>query len=45
LEEDLATHSKGKQSYLERKAFLDRVDYRQFEIEKSFRDKERNAKK
>ena len=44
IEEDLNIHSKGKQSYLERQAFLGRVDMRQFEIEKNFRTKDRAKK-
>ncbi|XP_028665228.1 craniofacial development protein 1 [Erpetoichthys calabaricus] len=35
--EELATHNRGKDGYMERKAFLERVDQRQFEIEKSIR--------
>nr|XP_042119642.1 craniofacial development protein 1-like isoform X1 [Peromyscus maniculatus bairdii] len=31
--EELALHNRGKEGYIERKAFLDRVDHRQFEIE------------
>ena len=31
--EALAIHNRGKEGYIERKAFLDRVDHRQFEIE------------
>lgn len=37
IEEDLKIHNRGKSGYLERKAFLDRTDLRQFEIEKSLR--------
>ncbi|XP_053127189.1 craniofacial development protein 1 isoform X2 [Hemicordylus capensis] len=35
--EELATHNRGKEGYLERKAFLERVDHRQFEIERDIR--------
>lgn len=37
IEEELQTHNKGKDGYLERQDFLQRADVRQFEIEKSFR--------
>ncbi|XP_055608206.1 craniofacial development protein 1 [Uranotaenia lowii] len=37
IEEELETHNKGKDGYLERQDFLQRTDVRQFEIEKSFR--------
>ncbi|KAL6086563.1 hypothetical protein STEG23_006877 [Scotinomys teguina] len=32
--EELAIHNRGKEGYIERKAFLDRVDHRQCEIER-----------
>ncbi|XP_049989536.1 craniofacial development protein 1-like [Alexandromys fortis] len=35
--EELAIHNGGKEGYIERKAFLDRVDHRQFEIERDLR--------
>ena len=35
--EELAIHNRGKEGYIERKAFLDRVDHRQFEIEQDLR--------
>uniref|UniRef100_A0A8D0GZK6 Craniofacial development protein 1 n=1 Tax=Sphenodon punctatus TaxID=8508 RepID=A0A8D0GZK6_SPHPU len=35
--EELAIHNRGKEGYLERKAFLERVDHRQFEIERDIR--------
>ncbi|KFO73403.1 Craniofacial development protein 1, partial [Cuculus canorus] len=35
--EELAIHNRGKDGYIERKAFLDRVDHRQFEIERDLR--------
>jgi len=41
IEEDLKILSKGKESFLERQAFLERADLRQFEIEKDMRNKER----
>ncbi|XP_062535352.1 craniofacial development protein 1-like [Armigeres subalbatus] len=37
IEEELQTHNKGKDGFLERQDFLQRADVRQFEIEKSFR--------
>lgn len=42
IEEDLQTHNKGKDGYLERQDFLQRADVRQFEIEKSFRQSSRS---
>ncbi|XP_075044984.1 craniofacial development protein 1 [Mixophyes fleayi] len=35
--EELAIHNRGKDGYIERKAFLERVDYRQFELEREIR--------
>ncbi|XP_063801820.1 craniofacial development protein 1 [Pseudophryne corroboree] len=35
--EELAIHNRGKHGYIERKAFLERVDYRQFELEREIR--------
>ncbi|MGH0148370.1 UNVERIFIED_CONTAM: hypothetical protein FKN15_012691 [Acipenser sinensis] len=35
--EELVTHNRGKEGYVERKAFLERVDHRRFELEKSLR--------
>nr|XP_033797076.1 craniofacial development protein 1 isoform X2 [Geotrypetes seraphini] len=35
--DELATYNRGKEGYIERKAFLDRVDYRQFELERNIR--------
>lgn len=35
--DELAIHNRGKEGYLERQAFLERVDHRQFEIERSVR--------
>lgn len=37
IDEDLQTHNKGRDGYLERQDFLQRTDLRQFEIEKSMR--------
>lgn len=37
ISEELAIHNRGKEGYIERKAFLDRVDHRQFEIERDLR--------
>lgn len=39
LVEELAEHTKSKDSFVERQAFLQRADLRQFEQEKSIRDK------
>ncbi|KAM9808088.1 craniofacial development protein 1 [Neosynchiropus ocellatus] len=35
--EELAIHNRGREGYVERKNFLERVDHRQFELEKSVR--------
>jgi len=37
IDEDLKIHNRGKDGYLERQAFLERTDHRQFEIERSLR--------
>lgn len=37
ISEELALHNRGKTSYIERQNFLNRTDYRQFEIEKNLR--------
>ncbi|XP_061450042.1 craniofacial development protein 1 [Rhineura floridana] len=37
ISEELAIHNRGKEGYLERKAFLERVDHRQFEHERDIR--------
>ncbi|CAI9737370.1 Hypothetical predicted protein [Octopus vulgaris] len=37
IESELTQHNRSKSSYLERMAFLDRTDHRQFEIEKTLR--------
>ncbi|KAH8320307.1 hypothetical protein KR074_003076 [Drosophila pseudoananassae] len=42
IDEELRTHNKGKEGYLERQDFLQRTDLRQFEIEKSLRQSRRN---
>lgn len=42
IDEELQTHNRGKDGYLERQDFLDRTDVRQFELEKSIRLSKRN---
>lgn len=37
IEDELALHNRGKQSFIERQNFLQRADLRQFEIEKNLR--------
>lgn len=37
ISEELAIHNRGKEGYVERKNFLERVDNRQFELEKAVR--------
>ena len=37
IAEDLKTFNQGKMGFLERQAFLERADLKQFEIEKDFR--------
>lgn len=37
IEEELQVHNKGRDGYLERQDFLERTDFRRFEIEKSLR--------
>ncbi|XP_061578574.1 craniofacial development protein 1 [Cololabis saira] len=37
ITEELAIHNRGKEGYVERKNFLDRVDHRRFELEKAVR--------
>ena len=44
LEDDLKNHVKNKNSYVERQAFLQRTDLKQFELEKSVREKNRSLK-
>ncbi|XP_064467124.1 craniofacial development protein 1-like [Ornithodoros turicata] len=41
IEGELSTHNRGKDGYLEKQAFLQRADLRQFEIEKNMRAKNR----
>ncbi|XP_017126635.2 craniofacial development protein 1-like [Drosophila elegans] len=41
IDEQLRTHNKGKDGYLERQEFLQRTDFRQFEIEKKLRQSRR----
>lgn len=41
IDEELQTHNKGRDGYLERQDFLQRTDLRQFEIEKSMRQASR----
>lgn len=41
IDEELQTHNKGRDGYLERQDFLQRTDLRQFEIEKSMRQTHR----
>uniref|UniRef100_A0A131Z0Y7 Craniofacial development protein 1 n=1 Tax=Rhipicephalus appendiculatus TaxID=34631 RepID=A0A131Z0Y7_RHIAP len=43
IAEDLLNHNKGKDGYLERQAFLQRTDERQFEVEKGLRAKNRTT--
>jgi hypothetical protein len=44
LEEELRTHNKGRDGYLEKQDFLQRADLRRFEIEKKIRTIERNKR-
>lgn len=37
ISEELAIHNRGREGYVERKNFLERVDHRQFELEKAVR--------
>ncbi|XP_019733709.1 craniofacial development protein 1 [Hippocampus comes] len=37
ITEELAIHNRGREGYVERKNFLERVDHRQFEMEKAVR--------
>uniref|UniRef100_A0A0C9R250 Craniofacial development protein 1 n=1 Tax=Amblyomma americanum TaxID=6943 RepID=A0A0C9R250_AMBAM len=43
IAEDLQNHNRGKDGYLEKQAFLQRTDLRQFEIEKTLRAKSRST--
>lgn len=44
IEEQLQTHNKGKDGFLEKQDFLQRTDLRQFEIEKAMRSTSRRSK-
>ncbi|XP_014833112.1 PREDICTED: craniofacial development protein 1-like, partial [Poecilia mexicana] len=37
ITEELAIHNRGREGFVERKNFLERVDHRQFELEKAVR--------
>ena len=41
IKEQLETYNKGKEGYVEKQMFLERADYRRFEIEKEAREKSR----
>lgn len=41
IREELKTYNKGKDGYVEKQLFLERADYRRFEIEKEAREKTR----
>jgi len=41
INEELKTHNKGKDGFVEKQMFLERADLRQFEVEKSMREKVR----
>lgn len=43
LREDLTTHNRGKEGYVEKQEFLDRADQRRFEVEKAAREKTRKT--
>lgn len=43
IEEEISTHNRGKDGYLERQDFLQRSDLRQFEIEKQLRSTSRRT--
>lgn len=44
IDEQLQTHNRGRDGYLDRQDFLDRTDVRQFEIEKSIRLSKRTSR-
>ncbi|XP_023218754.1 craniofacial development protein 1-like [Centruroides sculpturatus] len=44
IDDEIKLHNKGKDGYLERQAFLQRVDLRQFEVEKSIREINRSKR-
>ena len=41
IKEELQTHNRGKEGYVEKQMFLERADHRRFEIEKEAREKTR----
>ena len=43
IKEELVTHNRGKDGYVEKQQFLERADVRRFEIEKSAREKSRKT--
>jgi len=43
IREELSTHNKGKDGYVEKLEFLERADLRQFEQEKALREKTRKS--
>ena len=43
MREELTTHNKGKDGYVEKLEFLERADLRQFEQEKAVREKTRKS--
>ncbi|XP_023327574.1 craniofacial development protein 1 [Eurytemora carolleeae] len=43
IKEDLASHNRGKDGYVDKQMFLERADLRQFEIEKAIREKNRKS--
>jgi len=43
IREELSTHNKGKDGYVEKLEFLERADHRQFEQEKALREKTRKS--
>lgn len=43
IKEELQTHNKGKDGYVEKQMFLERADLRRFEIEKQSREKARKT--
>ncbi|XP_070501837.1 craniofacial development protein 1 [Chironomus tepperi] len=45
INEELKTHNRGKDGFLERRDFLERTDYKQFEIEKSLRMSSKRSNK
>lgn len=44
IEEELGQHRRSKESFIERQAFLNRTDLREFEREKGLREQERKAR-